>query len=62
MEWTGMALLLLVGVGIIGTGLPAAVVLVAVALFGASTGLGHRHRPDRASLGTAWAAHQHSGQ
>jgi len=38
MEWTGIALLLLVGVGIIGTGLPATVVLVAVALFGAALG------------------------
>jgi TRAP-type mannitol/chloroaromatic compound transport system permease large subunit len=38
MEWTGLALLLLVGVGIIGTGLPAAVILVAVALFGAVLG------------------------
>jgi tripartite ATP-independent transporter DctM subunit len=38
MEWTGLALLLFVGVGIIGTGLPATVVLVAVALFGAALG------------------------
>ena len=31
MEWSGFALLLLVGVGIISTGLPAAFVLIAVA-------------------------------
>jgi len=28
MEWTGLALLVLVGIGIISTGLPAAVVLL----------------------------------
>jgi tripartite ATP-independent transporter DctM subunit len=39
MEWTGLALLVLVGVGIISTGLPAAVVLIAVATFGAITGV-----------------------
>ena len=39
MEWTGLALLVLVGVGIISTGLPAAVVLIAVATFGAILGV-----------------------
>ena len=39
MEWTGLALLVLVGVGIIATGLPAAVVLIAVATFGAIFGI-----------------------
>jgi len=51
MEWTGMALLLLVGVGIIGTGLPAAVVLVAVALFGAALGWATATVP----IGLLWA-------
>ena len=39
MEWTGLALLVLVGVGIISTGLPAAVVLIAVATCGAIVGV-----------------------
>jgi len=39
MEWVGLALLVLVGVGIISTGLPAAVVLIAVATFGAIIGV-----------------------
>jgi tripartite ATP-independent transporter DctM subunit len=39
MEWSGLALLVLVGVGIISTGLPAAVVLIAVATFGAILGV-----------------------
>jgi tripartite ATP-independent transporter DctM subunit len=39
MEWFGLALLVMVGVGIIATGLPAAVVLMAVAAFGAITGV-----------------------
>ena len=39
MEWAGVALLVLVGVGIISTGLPAAVVLVAVATLGALVGV-----------------------
>ncbi len=39
MEWTGLALLILVGVGIISTGLPAAFVLIAVASLGAALGL-----------------------
>src|ERR1700674_2777114 len=39
MEWTGLALLVLVGVGIISTGLPAAIVLIAVATFGAILGV-----------------------
>ncbi len=39
MEWLGLALLALVGVGIILTGLPAAVVLVAVATLGAIIGI-----------------------
>jgi tripartite ATP-independent transporter DctM subunit len=39
MEWTGLALLVLVGVGIVATGLPAAVILIAVAAFGAVLGV-----------------------
>ena len=39
MEWSGFALLILVGVGIISTGLPAAFVLIAVASLGAVLGL-----------------------
>lgn len=39
MQWTGLGLLVLVGVGIISTGLPAAVVLIAVAAFGATIGV-----------------------
>jgi tripartite ATP-independent transporter DctM subunit len=39
MAWTGLALLVLVGVGIISTGLPAAVVLIAVAIGGAALGV-----------------------
>jgi len=39
MEWCGLALLLLVGVGIVTTGLPAAFVLMAVACLGALIGL-----------------------
>src|SRR5260221_3138203 len=39
MEWVGLGLLVLVGVGIVSTGLPAAVVLVAVASFGAVLGV-----------------------
>src|ERR1035437_3911426 len=39
MEWIGFALLILVGVGIISTGLPAAFVLIAVASLGAVLGL-----------------------
>src|SRR5450631_2858404 len=39
MQWTGFGLLVLVGVGIISTGLPAAVVLIAVAAFGATLGV-----------------------
>ena len=35
MEWTGLVLLVLVGFGIVVTGLPAAVILIAVAVFGA---------------------------
>jgi hypothetical protein len=35
MEWSGFALLILVGVGIITTGLPATFVLMAVACLGA---------------------------
>jgi len=38
-EWVGLALLLLVGLGIVSTGLPAAVVLVTVASLGAIIGL-----------------------
>jgi tripartite ATP-independent transporter DctM subunit len=39
MAWFGFALLVMVGVGIIATGLPAAVVLLAVAAFGAVMGV-----------------------
>jgi tripartite ATP-independent transporter DctM subunit len=39
MAWFGFALLVMVGVGIIATGLPAAVVLMAIAAFGAVTGV-----------------------
>jgi tripartite ATP-independent transporter DctM subunit len=39
MEWVGLALLVLVGVGIISTGLAAAVVLIAVATCGAVLGV-----------------------
>src|SRR6201994_2752808 len=39
MEWVGLLLLVLVGAGIILTGLPAAVVLVAVATLGAIIGI-----------------------
>ncbi len=39
MEWVGLALLALVGAGIIFTGLPAAMVLVAVASLGAILGI-----------------------
>ena len=38
MEWSGFALLILVGVGIITIGLPAAFVLVAAACLGALLG------------------------
>src|SRR5277367_2477516 len=39
MAWFGFALLAMVGVGIVATGLPAAVVLVAMATFGAAVGV-----------------------
>src|SRR5476649_2743010 len=39
MEWSGFALLILVGIGIISTGLPAAFVLIAVASLGAALSL-----------------------
>jgi len=39
MDWSGFALLLLVGAGVIGTGLPAAVVLIIAASIGATLGL-----------------------
>jgi tripartite ATP-independent transporter DctM subunit len=39
MEWSGLALLILVGIGIISTGLPAAFILIAVASIGAVLGL-----------------------
>jgi tripartite ATP-independent transporter DctM subunit len=39
MEWSGLALLILVGVGIISTGLPAAFILIAAASIGAVLGL-----------------------
>jgi tripartite ATP-independent transporter DctM subunit len=39
MEWTGFALLLLVAVGIVATGLPAAFILLAVSVLGAAFGV-----------------------
>lgn len=39
MEWTGLALLVLVALGIIATGLPAAFVLIAIATLGAIIGV-----------------------
>jgi tripartite ATP-independent transporter DctM subunit len=39
MEWTGLVLLVLVGIGIVATGLPAAMILIAVAIFGAIFGV-----------------------
>src|SRR5471032_3003805 len=39
MEWTGLALLIMVGIGIISTGLPAAFILIAVATIGAVLGV-----------------------
>lgn len=39
MEWTGFALLILVGIGIISTGLPAAFILITVAGIGAVLGI-----------------------
>ncbi|HLI98304.1 MAG TPA: TRAP transporter large permease subunit [Bradyrhizobium sp.] len=39
MAWTGLALLLMVGAGIVTTGLPAAVILMAVAIFGSVVGV-----------------------
>lgn len=39
MEWTGFAMLILVGVGIISTGLPAAFILIIVATLGAIFGV-----------------------
>ena len=39
MAWAGLGLLLLVGVGIIVTGLPAAIILIAVATAGAVLGV-----------------------
>jgi len=39
MDWIGFALLVLVGVGIIATGLPAAFILITIAVFGALIGV-----------------------
>jgi len=39
MQWAGLVLLLMVGIGIVGTGLPAAIVLMGVASFGAVLGV-----------------------
>ena len=39
MPWLGLVMLLMVAAGIIGTGLPAAIVLIAVATFGAVAGI-----------------------
>ena len=51
MEWSGFALLILVGVGIVSTGLPAAFVLIAVASLGAALGRRDRHNPVLAAVG-----------
>ena len=58
MEWSGVALLLLVAVGVIGTGLPAAVVLIMAA--SACTLLGVVSYSGKPTLGAARAAHQPS--
>lgn len=42
MEWTGFAMLILVGIGIISTGLPAAFILIIVATLGAIFGIATR--------------------
>ena len=39
MAWSGLALLLLVGLGTIATGLPAAIILLAASIFGAVLGM-----------------------
>ena len=39
MEWSGFALLLLVGIGIVSTGLPAAFILIGAATLGALLGV-----------------------
>ena len=39
MAWSGLALLLLVGLGIIVTGLPAAIILLAASTLGAMLGM-----------------------
>src|SRR6516165_4354495 len=39
MPWVGLGLLLLVGAGIVGTGLPAAVILISAATLGAGIGV-----------------------
>jgi len=51
MEWMGLALLVLVGIGIIATGLPAAIVLIAVATFGAIIGVAAWGRLSETRLG-----------
>lgn len=51
MEWAGLALLLLAGLGILATGLPAAIVLIAVAIFGAILGVAH----GTIEIATLWA-------
>src|ERR1700688_4807233 len=51
MDWVGLALLVLVGVGIISTGLPAAVVLIGVATIGAAFGVA----TDTIPLSLLWA-------
>ena len=59
MEWSGVALLLLVAVGVIGTGLPAAVVLIMAASAGALLGV-VSNISGKPTLGAARAAHQSS--
>lgn len=51
MEWSGLALLVAVGAGIIFTGLPAAVVLIMMATLGAGLGVA----TDTISTSTLWA-------
>jgi len=51
MEWAGLALLVLAGLGILATGLPAAIVLITVAIFGAVIGVAD----GAIELATLWA-------
>ena len=53
MEWSGLALLLLVGIGIVSTGLPAAFILIGAATLGALLGVATDAIPLRVTLGFA---------